>query len=444
MNLDNALEIMYKCANDAAVDQFDIIASNSEDCSVTVYKGKVKETEISSSQGIGIRIFHEGRPGYSFTRSFSDTALRQCIKDAKELSRFSAKVDFQLPSVAPIDNRNLQLWNDDLENITSAELLELSFEIEKNAEKSHKLVENVLSSAAGKSASRFSLLNSNGLRWNSRRNSAMAGVSLVAAKGDIKKSGAKYKGSRNFADFDASKLAAVAAEKAVGLLDAQAIPAGTYPVMFDNYMSAGIIKPFMSAIYANTVQKGQSKLKDKVGEIIASDCLSLYNDPFVIGMPGSGLIDSEGVHAQKFDVIKKGRLLTYLYNLESAHKAGRSSTGSGNRSYTGKAGTGFDNLFVEKGNRSRQEILNSLDKCLLVTKFEGSGIRSATSGEISLGIQGFLYEKGVMVQAVDRVTISGNYFELLKEISEFSNEYNESFSASKVPDMLISKMTISC
>jgi PmbA protein len=444
MNIDNALELMNQCAKESKADQFDIIAGASEDCSVKVYKGKVKETEISSSQGIGIRLFRDGKPGYSFTRRFSEEAIRQCVKDAADLSQFSAAVEFTLPTAAPVNNLELELWNEDLENITSAELLELSFHIEKEAENSHKLVENVLTSAAGKSASKFYLLNSNGLTWNSRRNSTMAGVSLVAAKGKIKKTGNKYKGTRNFTDFDANLIASIAAEKAVDLLDAKPTEAGTYPIMFDHHMSAGIIKPFMSALYANTVQKGQSKLKDKIGEVIAGKCLSIYNDPFIAGMPGSGLIDSEGSPAQKFDVIKDGKLLTFLYNLESAQKAGKDSTGSGKRSYTGKAGTAFDNLFVKKGNRTRQEILNSLDKCLLVTKFEGSGIRSAISGEISLGIQGFLYEKGVKVQAVDRVTISGNYFDLFKDISEFSSEFNDSFSSTKVPDMLISKMTVSC
>jgi PmbA protein len=89
-------------------------------------------------------------------------------------------------------------------------------------------------------------------------------------------------------------------------------------------------------------------------------------------------------------------------------------------------------------------MLNSQDKCLLVTKFEGSGIRSAVSGEISLGIQGFLYENGELIQPVDRVTISGNYFDLLKDISEFSNEYPDTFSSTKISDMLISEMNVSC
>ena len=75
METAKALEIMDKAARKIGADQFDILAGESQDCSVQVYKGKVKETEISSSQGIGIRIFRDNRPGYSYTRKLSQSQL---------------------------------------------------------------------------------------------------------------------------------------------------------------------------------------------------------------------------------------------------------------------------------------------------------------------------------------------------------------------------------
>ncbi|MCM8535785.1 MAG: TldD/PmbA family protein [Lentisphaeraceae bacterium] len=443
METSKAIEIMAAKAREVGSDQFDILAGESEDSSVKVYKGKVKETEISSSQGIGIRIFRDGKPGYSFTRKLSEDSIEQCVKDAADLSQFSAPVDFKLPSEKVVAASDLNLYNPALEKLEIAEMLELSFELEKKAEKSHESIENVLISAAGKSASKFYLLNSNDLTWQSQRNSTIAGVSLVAAKGDIKKSGGYFKSTRDFSEFDIDQIVGKATSKAVDLLDAKPIANGQYPVMFDHYMAPGMLASIMPALYAETVQKGQSKFEGKVGEQIAASCLTVYNDPFVPGLAGSGYIDSEGVPSQKFNVIENGVLKTYLYNLQSAAKAGVKPTGTGKRSYSGKAGTGFDNLFVKTGDKSRQEILNSLDKCLLVTKFEGSGIRSSISGEISIGCQGFLYEHGKVTQAVDRITISGNYFELLKNISEFSNEYSDSLSSTKIPDMLVSSMNIS-
>lgn len=438
-----ALEIMDKAARDIGADQFDILAGESQDCSVQVYKGKVKETEISSSQGIGIRLFRDNRPGYSYTRKLSEESIKQCVADAADLSQFSAEVSYTLPSQSIEPDIDLKLYDADLENLSIAELLELSFALEKKAEVSHETVENVLSSAAGKSLNKSYLLNSNGVSRQRQRNSAIAGCSLVATKGNIKKSGGYYKSTRDFTKLDIDYITQKASSKAVDLLDAKPIQNGQYPILFDHFIAPGLISSFMPALYAETVQKGQSKLKGKVGEQIASSCLHLYNNPFVPGLSGSGFTDSEGVPRQKFDVIENGVLKTYLYNLLSASKDGAKPTGSGKRSYSGKAGTGFDNLFVGLGSRSKEEILNSLDKCFVVTKFEGSGIRSAVSGEISIGCQGFYYEKGSLIQPVDRVTISGNYFDLLKNIQEFSNEYADNLSSTKIPDTLISSMSVS-
>jgi PmbA protein len=59
------------------------------------------------------------------------------------------------------------------------------------------------------------------------------------------------------------------------------------------------------------------------------------------------------------------------------------------------------------------------------------------SGEISIGAQGFLYEGGKRVRAVDRVTLSTTFFELLLHIRGLSDSYSDSFSSVKVPDVLV-------
>src|SRR5690606_34182208 len=138
--------------------------------------------------------------------------------------------------------------------------------------------------------------------------------------------------------------------------------------------------------------------------------------PLVPGWPGSHLFDGEGVPARRIDVIKDGVLKTFLYNLESAAKAGVAPTGTGSRSYAGKAGTGFANYVVPLGTDSLESLLARYPKCLLIVKLEGGSGCSAISGEISIGAQGFLYENGRRVRAVDRITLSTNFFDLLKNI----------------------------
>ena len=164
--------------------------------------------------------------------------------------------------------------------------------------------------------------------------------------------------------------------------------------------------------------------------------------PPIPGAPGSHLFDGEGVVSQPLGVIEGGVLKTYLYNLESAKKAGVKPTGTGSRGYSGKAGTGFANFIVDPGTRSLEDLLSAYPECLLITKLEGGSGCSAISGEISIGAQGFWYERGKRIKPVDKVTLSSNFFELLLAIRGLSRDYSDAFSSVKVPDILVESMYV--
>src|SRR5690606_14529641 len=119
---------------------------------------------------------------------------------------------------------------------------------------------------------------------------------------------------------------------------------------------------FGSPFFAEAAQKGQSRLKDRLGEAIASPLFTLVSDPFLVGAPGSHLFDGEGVAAQRLEVVKDGVFRTFLHNLESAKKAGVPPTGTGSRGYSGKAGTGFANYIVPLGADSLESLLRRYPK----------------------------------------------------------------------------------
>jgi len=284
--------------------------------------------------------------------------------------------------------------------------------------------------------------NSKGVDYASRSNVVSAGIGVVAKEGEHKKMGVYSNGGRSFA-FDAKFMAAKAVERATELLGAESIPSGSYPVVFSNRVAPSIMSMFGSPFFAEAVQKGQSRLAGKVGQPVAASLLDIHCEPHLPGAPGSHLFDGEGVVTSRLEVVKGGVLQTYLYNLESAKKAGVAPTGSGSRGYSGKAGTGFSNYIVPKGDKSLEDLLAAYPKCLFVTKLEGGSGCSAISGEISIGAQGFWYEQGKRIRPVDKITLNSNYFELLFALRGFSRDYSDSFSSVKVPDMLVESMHVS-
>ena len=79
---------------------------------------------------------------------------------------------------------------------------------------------------------------------------------------------------------------------------------------------------------------------------------------------------------------------------------------------------------------------------LVIDKLEGSAGCSPVSGELSIGAQGYLSVDGKRMQPVDRITLSSNYFEMLKNIEAVSSEYNDQYSSVRVPDLLIGGISV--
>ncbi len=417
---------------------FDILAGESSNTSVEVFEGRVQNTEMSSSRGIGVRLFRDGRPGYAFTERLTAEALQQTARDAWAHTELTDPLYLDLPTVAPVE-RELGTCEAGLDSVGFEELKEHALRIESLARSGDARIENVPYAGASLSQGRSLLGNSGGLSLSARGNSVSAYVGAVAQQDEVRKMGVYANGGRSLdlPVLEPRFMAARAVERAVEMLGARPVTPGTLPVVFSNRVSGRLFSMFASPFFAEVVQKGQSRLKGRLGERIASDVLVLRDDPHIFGAPGSRLWDSEGVPTSPLVVVQDGVLLAFLQNLESAKEDGVPPTGHGSRGYSGRASTSFTNLIVETMPNSLASLLATHPRCLFVTKLEGGSGCSSVSGEISIGMQGFLYENGAPVHPVDRMTIASNWFDLLPRIRAFSNEYSDSFSSVRVPDMLV-------
>ena len=160
-------------------------------------------------------------------------------------------------------------------------------------------------------------------------------------------------------------------------------------------------------------------------------------------LSGSRLFDSEGVPTRPIVPIEKGILKEWLHCLESAAREGARPTGNGSRGCSGAAGTSFRNLIVDRGSETRAQLMARHPRMLFVTKLEGATGCSALSGELSIGVQGFLVEGGEIVRPVDQVTVSGDWFRMLREIEGVGDSYADPYASTLVPDLLFERAKVS-
>jgi PmbA protein len=134
--------------------------------------------------------------------------------------------------------------------------------------------------------------------------------------------------------------------------------------------------------------------------------------------------DGEGVACKYKKVIDKGVLKTYFHNLKTSKKDNIETTGNASKgSYKASIGISPSNFYVEKGEKSLDEIISGMDSGIMITELQGlhSGLNSI-SGDFSLAALGFEIKGGKIDRPVEQITVAGNYFELLKNIEEVGSD----------------------
>lgn len=445
MEILQAIELMGKAASDLGADSWDIVGGESRSSSVSAFNQKIQNTEVSASRGVGIRAFKNGSPGYASTERLSEDSIRQTVKDALTHCELTNSLDIVIPESAEAmgpEEVESTKWNPELNEVSLETMADFALEVERKALDVSEEIVNAPYLGVGKSKNLSWFLNSRGVDISRKSNSYSAGIGVVAARGELNKMGIYSMAGRDFSESDSDLISTTAANRGLEMLDLGPIEGGLYDVMLHNRISGQIFSMFSSPYFAETVQKGQSRLTGKLGDSIADSKLTLLSEPMRTDLPGSRLFDGEGIPTRTIEVIKDGNLQSFLYNLESAAKDKVSPTGNASRSYSGAVGTGFHNLIVQPGEFSDDQLRSHSSKCLEIVKLEGGSGCSAVSGEISIGAQGFLVENGVRKHAVDGLTISINYFDLIKNILGISSEYNTEFSSVKVPSMLIHSVNV--
>lgn len=438
------MQLALERAKAGGASQADVLFRGSLSKDVETLKGEVSKSEINSGQGMGVRLIKDGKPGYAYTHRLESEQVKNMVGDALEQSVLSSAIEIDLPSdLSEEGSESLEKWNPELEKLGMEEMKDFCVEMEAKALTLDDRIVNLPHIGASSSSSSSRLMNSKGLYRESQSNQVQAYLGGVAKEGDFTKSGFYANGGRDRNILDVDFYAEMAVKRCTELLGAKPLPSGDIPVVFSNRVSPAVMGMYLGAASAESVLKGQSRFSDKLGHKVAVDDLEVICDPTIKGAPGSRLCDSEGILCRKTPLIEGGVLKTFIHNLETSKKMSCEPTGHGQRSIQGKAGMGFSNLMVKKGEKSLSELFHSVDRCLWVTKLEGSAACSQISGELSIGVQGFLVEGGEIVHPVDAVTLSGNFFDFIQDIQGFSSDYSDSFQSTKVPDLLIGKLALS-
>jgi PmbA protein len=382
--------------------------------------GRIEKVTEATTQGLGLDLYVDGRYASVSTSDLRAEALERFIADSVALTRTLAPDPYrQLPDPQLYRGQEavaLELEDPAAERLDMSQRRQTAERIESAArgEASHREASAILSVTAtyGDSSGERALVHSNGFE-GTRRSTDFGMSAEVCVRDPDGRRPEDWDGAsaRNLVDLPSPEaIGQSAARRALSRIGATKGPSARMTVAVEARAAGRLAGYLLGALSAAALQQKRSFLEGKLGEAIGAPGLEVRDDPLIPRGLGSRLYDSEGMASHRFPVFEAGRLRSYYVDTYYGRKLGTPPT-------TGRC----SNLSWKLGQRSRAALLSDLGEGLLVTGFLG-GNSNGTTGDFSLGVQGFRVRAGAVAEPVAEMNLSGNHLELWRQLAALGDD----------------------
>ncbi len=392
--------------------------------------GKLEKVSEATTRGLGLELYVDGRYSSVSTSDLRPDAVERFVEDAVALTRKLAVDPHRaLPDPALYEGQaqvDLDLEDRRYDDLDAPRRRRIAEELEAAA-RGVPGAESILSvtTAFGDTRAESFRVHTNGF----------VGQRRVTDFGMSAQVSVKDPDGRRPEDWDAAsarhfgalpapeEVGRGAARRALSRIGSRKGESAHFTMAVENRSAGRILGFLLGPLAASALQQKRSFLDGKLGQRIASAKLDLADDPLVPRGLGSRLFDSEGMAARRFPVFEQGVLRSYYVDNYYGRKLGMKPTTRG-----------MSNLAWRFGDKGRDALLADVKEGILVTGFLG-GNSNATTGDFSLGAQGFRVRGGRIAEVIGEMNVSGNHLELWKHLAAVGNDPYP-YSSARTPTLV--------
>jgi PmbA protein len=429
----------------AGADEAEVQVSDGAELTAKVRLGQPELVQEAGSRGLGLRVFRDLRQSVTFTSDLRPHALERFAADAVALARLSEPDELHRlpePDQLAVELPDLDLYDPASESLDAAEALARAARGEKAARDHDKRVTNSDGASCSRVLGAMAFATSGGFAGGYLGSYSSLTVEPVCDDEGGKKRNGYWWTAARFASAleEPEAVGQEAARRTVAQLGSRKVDTCEVPVVFDPEAGRAIVGMVFSVANGSSFYRKSSYLLEREGQAVASELVTIEDDPHIKRGPGSRPFDGDGLPTRKNSIIERGVLRTVLCDVYSARKLGRQSTGSAGRSTGSSPGPTTSNLIMRPGQLGRDELLARTERGLYVTSMMGYGFNPVT-GDFSRGASGFWIENGELTFPVSEITISANFDDLLKRIDLMADDLVLR-SSTACPTFRVSSMTI--
>ncbi len=399
----------------------EIFFENSLNTRIVFEDNKVDKIEHGEDVGIGLRLIKDYKVYYGYSTEFS---LESLMELAKNIANTSSQGPIKMGKIFKKDKMPVDL---DPEGIGLLEKIEVLKRANDTARSFGNTIKQVSAVMLDKKRD-ITIINSLGEHVEDIQTRTVFYTEAVAYKdGVLQRAYESMGGNIGFELFNKKspeEIASISARRAIMLLDAKPAPAGSFTVIMSSEAGGTMVHEAVGhGLEADLVQQGQSVYKDRIGQKVASELVSVIDDATIPSMNGSFNFDDEGVEAQKTVLIQDGYLVGYMYDRLRAMKDEVKSTGNGRRqSYAHPPVVRMTNTFIKSSNTNPEDIIKDTKKGILVKKMGGGQVNTITGDFVFDVMEGYIIENGEITYPIRGATLIGNGPKALEDIDAVGSD----------------------
>ncbi|ASJ12466.1 TldD/PmbA family protein [Thermococcus thioreducens] len=404
-------------------DELEIAVYRSKDVSASVELNEISMASTRSGALTIIRGIKDKRLGLAIVDSDEPPRIMEAIEQAAKMARLNSPDEKWVSLPEPGKYREGPKPNYELKDASPDGLVEMLVRgIKLAREKDEHVV--VAGGEGGVSWEERHIVNSHGVDVSQEGGAAFLFLELVGRKGDVVTPGIFDFDAKRSLDLDVEGVVERAVQKVKWAYSVKASKNEEVPIILGPWAIAGLFSyALFPAFSGERLVKETTPLAGKVGEKIASDVLTIYDDPFHELSIQPVIADGEGVPTRKNVLIEKGTFKGFVWDNYWAKVHGTESTGNGKRDIrSGGINIGFHSMVIENGKRPLEEVIAEIEHGYFVDGFQGAHSSNPDNGNFAVTANpAFLIEDGEVVGS-SVFLIAGNVYELLKSATEVTKE----------------------
>lgn len=422
--MDKYIDLFNKIISqiDTKVDYADIRAGKGDNTSIIMKDGKIQEVNSGSTLGARIRVLNNGAWGFAYTNDFSK--LSECCDKAIKISN-ALKGDITLSEEDIVEDKIKSQAKISFSDVSIEDKKEIITEANKCAN-TGKVVSTTISYSD--SEINTALITSEGSQILTESSRVGLFLNAVASNGEVIQFGhGSLGGARGYEaiqDADIEGFSREIGENATKLLDAEPAPSGHFPIVTDNLLTGVFIHEAVGhAVEADLVLQDDSILKNQMNKKIGSNIVNIYDDASNPKGFGYYPYDVEGVKTSKNQIVKDGKLVSFLSSRETASKFDTKSSGNARSSISDQPIVRMSNTYLEPGDMSFEELIEDLK--------EGIYLKGSRGGQVDTGKgifqfnadEAYKIENGELTTHFRDVSLSGNILQTLKCVDAIGSDF---------------------